>query len=160
MLSVLLLILSLQWYSLTLCQNIQAYIQKDLIKSMQWPEILLPGGRRGRGEEKEKYIKWLIKKDACALPSRGYSFLNRTIWGAPPNRRFLEGKKINKPWGQCKGCALQLQQPLRRSRLYCLGLFFELSESPRRKNWLQRHTSAIAKRDRLCQARYFLELIF
>lgn len=52
------------------------------MKSMQWPEILLPGEER---EREEKYIKWLIKKEACALPSRGYSLLSHPMWGSFPN---------------------------------------------------------------------------
>lgn len=74
-------VLSLPRYSLTLRQNIQSYSQKDLMKSMQWPEILLPGEKR---EREEKYIKWLIKKEACALPSRGYSLLSHPMWGSFP----------------------------------------------------------------------------
>lgn len=42
---------------------------------------------RGGGEEREreeKYIKWLIKKEACAFPSRGYSLLSHPTWGSFP----------------------------------------------------------------------------
>ena len=41
------------------------------------------GGEEER-EREEKYIKWLIKKEACALPSRGYSLLSHPIWGSFP----------------------------------------------------------------------------
>lgn len=45
-----------------------------------------PAARGGgeEGEREEKYIKWLIKKEACALPSRGYSLLSRPTWGSFP----------------------------------------------------------------------------